>query len=287
MKLMHRSILLSVVTLAVAVQVGAQPSPVRPEAQEPTAGREIFQSPLASPTEPASLFRFAGNGQFDFGLTQPFTVYSVEGKGTNWQIGLRPGIVTRFQTRDTQLLLKAADFRLGIPVAFRRGNWSARVELFHVSSHRGADFDSANPAARFSYSREVLQTLLAYDRPGRWRIYAGPSVTLRTRPSALGRMSFQAGSEWFPKSLAFTRARFYLAEDFETRQEVGWQMNYSVQPGALFTTAKGESIARLAGWFYRGQTPFGEFFRQRETVGGVQFILELRPATRSLVTRRH
>ena len=287
MKLMHRSILLSVVIFAVAVRVGAQPPEQESSAQEAPEGRELFPSPLAGPTEPASLFRFAGDGQFDFGLTQPFTIYTAEGKGTNWQIGLRPGIVTRFQTRDTQLLLKAADFRLGIPVAFRRGNWSARAELFHVSSHRGADFDAANPATHFSYSREVLQALLAYDRPGRWRIYAGPAVTLRTRPSALGRMSFQAGSEWYPKSLAFTRTRFYLADDFETRQEVGWQMNYSIQPGALFTTSKGDPVARLAGWFYRGQTPFGQFFRERETVGGVQFILELRPAIHSLVTRRH
>jgi len=281
MKLMHRSILLSVVIFAGAVRVGAQPSE-----QDSAVGRELFPSPLASPTEPASLFRFAGNGQFDFGLSQPFTVYSAEGKGTNWQIGLRPGIITRFQTRDTQLLLKAADFRLGIPIAFRRGNWSARVELYHVSSHRGADFDAANPATRSSYSREVLQTLVAYGRPGRWRIYAGPSVTLRTRPSALGRMSFQAGSEWFPKSLAFSHARLYLADDFETRQEVGWQMNYSIQPGTLFTTSKGEPIARLAGWFYRGQAPFGQFYRQRETIGGFQFVLELRPAIHSLVTRR-
>ena len=285
MKLMHRSILLSVVIFALAVRVGAQPPEQKSAAQEAPEGRELFPSPLASPTEPASLFRFAGDGQFDFGLTQPFTIYTAEGKGTNWQIGLRPGIVTRFQTRDTQLLLKAADFRLGIPVTIRRGNWSARAELYHLSSHRGADFDAANPATRSSYSREVLQTLLAYNRPGRWRIYAGPSVTLRTRPSALGRMSFQAGSEWFPKSLAFSHARFYLADDFETRQEVGWQMNYSVQPGTLFTTSKGDPVARLAGWFYRGQAPFGQFFRERETVGGVQFILELRPAIKSLVSR--
>jgi hypothetical protein len=277
---MKQSMLLSVVILALALRGGAQTAEREPAAQE------LFQSPLASPAEPASLFRFVGDGQFDFGLTQPFTIYSVEGKGTSWQIGLRPAVVSRFRTRDTQLLVKAADFRLGIPVAFRHGSWSARVELFHVSSHRGADFDAANPTARFSYSREVLQTLLAHGRAGRWRIYAGPSVTLRTRPANLGKISFQAGSEWFPKSLVFSHARFYLAEDFETRQEVGWQMNYSVQPGALFTTANGEPIARLAGWFYRGQTPFGQFFRARETVGGVQFVLELRPTIRSLVTRQ-
>jgi len=217
-------------------------------------------------------------------LTQPFTIYAAEGNGTTWQVGLRPGIASRFQTHDTQLLLRSADFRVGIPFSFRRGNWSGRVELFHVSSHRGSDFDAAQPGPRFSYSREVLQVLAAYGRPGRWRIYAGPSVTLRTRPT-VDQLSFQAGTEWFPKSLERRRFRFYLAEDFETRQEVGWQMNYSVQPGVLFTTRRNEPVARLAGWFYRGQTPFGQFFRQRETIGGVQFTLELRPAIRALITR--
>jgi len=273
-----------VALFVVAAGINAQDSSVNPAAQGSAASRELFRAPLASPTEPASMFRFAGDGQFDFGLTQPFTIYSAEGTGTSWQFGLRPSIVSRFQTRDTQLLLKSADFRLGIPVAFRRGNWSARVELYHLSSHRGADFAAVNSAANFSYSREVVQTLIAYGRPDHWRIYAGPSVTLRTRP-AVGRMSLQAGSEWFPKSLAKPRARFYLAEDFETRQEVDWRLNTSVQPGVLFTSRNSEPIARLAGWIYRGQTPFGQFFRERETIGGFQFILELRPAIRSLVTR--
>jgi len=67
------------------------------------------------------MFRFAGNGQFDFGRTQPFTIYSAPGTGISWQFGLRPSIVSRFRTRDSQLLLKSADFRLGIPVAFPRG----------------------------------------------------------------------------------------------------------------------------------------------------------------------
>ena len=85
--------------------------------------------------------------------------------------------------------------------------------------------------------------------------------------------------------MAKPRARFYLAEDFETRQEVGWRLNSIVQPGVLFTSRNREPIARLAGWFYRGQTPFGQFFRERETMGGLLFILELRPVIRSLATR--
>ncbi len=267
-----------------APQLSAQTA--SPPPQEDHGTREvIFASPMASPTEPANMLRYAGDGQFDFGLTQPFGLYTSEGDNSAWEVALRPGIVSRFKKRETQLLLKSADFRVGIPFSYRHGNWSARLELFHLSSHRGADSVSAQPAPNFTYSREVVQALVAYGRTNHWRIYAGPGVIVHSRP-AVGRASFEAGSEWFPKRLGRSHARFYLAEDLETRQEVGWRVNTSVQPGVLFTNRRGEPVARIAGWFYRGQTPFGQFFRERETIGGVQLILELRPAIGSLVSRR-
>ena len=285
MRLQIHVVMLIVGLAALAPQLEAQAPGTHSLNSERAITREIFPAPVASPAEPASVLRFAGDGQMDFGLTQPLGLFKSEGEGASWAIGLRPGIVARFKVRGRQLLLKAADFHIGIPVSYRRGNWSTRVELFHVSSHRGADFASAYPEPSFNYSREVLQALVAYGRAGHWRVYAGPSVLLHTIP-ALGRMSFEAGSEWYPRSLARTHARFYLAEDLETRQEVGWNVNTSIQPGILFTNRRAEPVARLAGWFYRGQSPFGQFFRQRETIGGVQLILELRPAIRSQVIRQ-
>lgn len=245
---------------------------------------EVFAPLLASPTEPASLLRYPGDSEMDFGLAVPFALYTAEGKNSSWQVGLWPGIAARFQKRATQLELEAADFRLGVPVAYKKGTWAARVELFHVSSHRGEDFAPGMPPA-FSYSREAVQALVAYGRPDHWRVYAGPTMLLRTHP-AVGRWAFQAGTEWFPRKLASRRARFYLAEDAVTPEEVRWHANLSVQPGVLFTTAEGKPVARLAGWFYHGEAPFGQLFLMRQTRVGVQLVLELRPAIRSLVTRR-
>jgi hypothetical protein len=197
-------VLLIVGLAALAPQLEAQAPGAHSLNSERAINREIFPAPLASPTEPASMLRFAGDGQIDFGLTQPLGLFKSEGARSTWEIGLRPGIIARFKVRGRQLLLKASDFHIGIPVSYRRGNWSTRVEFFHVSSHRGADFASTYPEPSFNYSREVLQTLVAYGRAGHWRVYAGPSVLLHTIP-ALGRMSFEAGSEWYPKSLARTR----------------------------------------------------------------------------------
>lgn len=245
---------------------------------------EAFRPPLASVMEPASLFRYVGDAQMDFGLTQPFALYTREGKGSTWQVGIRPGILSRFEARGTELVLKAADFRIGLPISFRKEKWSGRFEVFHASSHRGADFEPAAAPPPASYSREVVQALLAYEVSSRFRIYSGPSVLLRTHP-AVGRVSFQAGTEWLPRFLSRPRLRAYLAEEVETRQESGWRMNLSVQPGILFVTSHGEPVARVAGWFYRGQSPFGQFFRERETKGGIQLTLELRHALGSLITR--
>jgi hypothetical protein len=214
----------------------------------------------------------------DFGLALPLVLYSVDEQKSSWELGLRPGFLSRFLALENQLALEAADFRLGIFLAHRKGNWSARAEVFHLSSHRGLDLtDSDTP--RFSYSREAVQTLVAYGRSGRWRVYAGPTAVLRTHPS-LGRWTLQAGMEYYPKMLSRPHSRLYLAGDVQSREEIHWNPNISLEPGILFTTSDGEPVVRLGGWLYRGQVPFGQFFEEKENQAGVQLTVELRPSTK-------
>jgi hypothetical protein len=246
---------------------------------------ELFRSPAASPTEPANLLRFVGEGRFDFGLAQPFDIFALHGAGLSWGFGLRPGFASRFSARGTQLLLQSADFRLGVPFAVRRGNWALRSEVYHLSSHRGADFDDERPAPRFSYSREAVQSLISCGRNEDWRVYGGPTVVLRTRP-ALERIAFQAGGEWLPRFLAGKHLRGYVAGDFDSRQESGWRVNSSVQTGVLLVNGKDQPLMRFAAWFYDGQTPFGQFFADRETIAGFWMTLELRPAIGPFIRRQ-
>lgn len=256
-----------------------------PEPADEEETKEVFRAPLASASEPASVFRFSGNAQIDFGLTLPFALYTAEGKSSTWQIGVQPGIMSRFDVNGRQWLLKSADFWIGLPVAYRHGRWSARVEFYHLSSHRGGDFEKQYSSPGLVYGREAVQALVAYDAPGNVRIYLGPTVVVHTVPD-VGRTSFQFGSEWFPKVLQRGRFRFYVAGDLETRQEVDWKVNFSLQPGIQITTPKGRPIMRLAGWFYTGQIPFGNFYREREKVGGFQIILDMKPSIKSVFTRK-
>jgi hypothetical protein len=246
---------------------------------------QIFSPPIADPFEPASLIRYGGSN-LDFGLAFPFPVYTSESERSDWQVGFLGGIVAEFGSEHATLYLKSADFHAGIPFLFRKGKWSGRVQFYHISSHLGGDYENLTGFQPFHYSREALQALAAYDAPHHLRIYGGPTLLVRTYPH-VGRWTLQAGTDWFPAVLSTRRWHFYLADDFQTRQEVGWRPNISIAPGVQWTTRQGEPIARVEGWFYSGQEPFGELFQQRETIGGAQLIFTLEPVIKSLITRTH
>lgn len=246
---------------------------------------QIFRPPMADPYEPASLIRYGGS-HLDFGLALPLAVYTSESKTSDWQVGFLGGIVARFGSERTTLYLQSADFHAGIPFTFRKGKWSGRAEFYHVSSHLGGDYANLSGFQPFHYSREALQGLIAYDASHHLRIYGGPTLLVRTYPH-VGRWTLQAGTEWFPARLSGDHWKAYLADDFQTRGEVAWQTNISVEPGVQWTTRNGQPVARVEAWFYSGQDPFGELFREREHVVGAQLVFTLEPALKSLITRRH
>ncbi|HUY12227.1 MAG TPA: DUF1207 domain-containing protein [Terriglobia bacterium] len=249
------------------------------------ATQEIFRPPMADQTEPADRVRYGGS-ELDFGLALPLQVYTAVGSSSSWQIGFIGGIAAGFASSKTTLQLKATDFHAGIPFAYRKGKWSTRVQFYHISSHLGADYAGNIQQPPFHYSREVLQDLVSYDFSKHFRIYGGPRLLVRTFPH-VGRWTFQAGSEWFPLAFASPRFHFYLADDFQTREEVAWQTNISIEPGVQFTTHKGQPIARAEAWFYSGQEPFGQLYYRRERVIGAQFIFTLGPEIKSLITHKH
>lgn len=249
-----------------------------------SAGDQIFRPPMADPFEPASLIRYGGS-DLDFGLALPLAVYTSESKTSDWQVGFLGGIAARFGSERTTLYLESADFHAGIPFTFRKGKWSGRAEFYHVSSHLGGDYASLSGFQPFHYSREALQGLLAYDAPHHLRIYGGPTLLVRTYPR-VGRWTMQIGTEWFPARLSGDHWKAYLADDFQTRGEVAWQTNISVEPGVQWTTRKGEPVARVEAWFYSGQDPFGELFREREHVVGAQLVFTLEPALKSIIIHR-
>ncbi len=83
---------------------------------------------------------------------------------------------------------------MGIPVSWRRGDWSTRVRLYHQSSHVGDEFLLENPAFnRVNLSFEEVEAILSYDH--RWvRVYADGGNLLHREPAVPDRHRIQMGN---------------------------------------------------------------------------------------------
>jgi hypothetical protein len=55
-------------------------------------------------------------------------------------LGIEMGIHSRFFMETAQKDLINSDFRVGLPISIRSGQWESRISLRHISSHLGDDY---------------------------------------------------------------------------------------------------------------------------------------------------
>lgn len=177
------------------------------------------------------------------------------------------------QFRFDPLALLNADYQIGFPLSVRRGPFSARLRLYHQSSHLGDQFLLENPDfQRINLSFEVLDFLVSFDTT-RWRIYAGAGILFRIDPPDLDRFVAQAGAElrlddWAWQTFSPTvRWIPVAAVDVTSYQTRRWGPTISAMVGTELTTShrdehKLQRVRLLAGLLY-GYIPFGQFFADR------------------------
>ena len=87
-----------------------------------------------------------------------------------------------------------SDYQLGFPVTPREGPFSARIRLYHQSSHLGDEFLLNNPqVTRVNYSFEEADAVGSFEY--RWlRLYAGGGYLLHREPQ-IKRAKVQWGME--------------------------------------------------------------------------------------------
>ncbi|HRC44332.1 MAG TPA: DUF1207 domain-containing protein [Nitrospira sp.] len=188
-----------------------------------------------------------------------------------WQVGILPGVFAQFDLDSGSTDLLNADYVIGVPVSFRSGLFSARARLFHQSSHLGDEFLLNNPRVnRVNLSFEVLEAILSLDAPGGWgRAYAGGATAVHIEPSTLDRNSVHWGGELrgptmkapllaerFPGS----RLTPILAADFQAYEDLNWTINTNVVSGLEWSKAGSDRRFRLLINYYRGYSPYGQFF---------------------------
>ncbi len=161
----------------------------------------------------------------------------------------------------------ADDNRWGFPLVLRSGTLAAKLHFTHVSSHLADEWIQRTGKERINYRKEEIVAGLSWE-PWRWlRAYAegGYGFSLgreedkpRMRPGrAQWGLEFRAFEAW-PASWPF-----YVAGDWVSKQEVGWNISTSLEAGVVAWTDRVDRMFRIGIAYFYGREPLNEYFFER------------------------
>lgn len=204
------------------------------------------------------------------GFGENFGFYRVTGGNSSdgLQIGIAASVIALFDIDSKSNDLINADYTAGIPLTWRRGDFSARLQLYHQSSHLGDEFVLRAPANRVNLSYEAVEAIASQDL-GRWRVYFGGEYLLAREPDDLDRASLHGGLEYRGERGYFRLGylglgRFVAGLDLKSFEEHNWSVDASLKAGFELSRAErsGRS-ARLLAEAFKGFSPHGQFYIER------------------------
>lgn len=192
--------------------------------------------------------------------------------GDGVQLSLMGAIFAQFDLGTASYDLLNADYVVGLASTMRNGWFSTRLRLYHQSSHLGDELllrESA-PLERENLSFESLELLFSADG-GPVRLYGGGELLFRRSPDDLERYVARGGAELRPAFRVLSLGglggfRFLAGADLKASEEQDWDPSVSARAGFEYDRAgNGDTQARrwrLLFEYYRGPSPYGQFFRE-------------------------
>ncbi len=179
------------------------------------------------------------------------------------QLDVVGSIFAQFDLSASSNDLINADYLLGLPLTFRRSGFSTRVTIYHQSSHLGDEYLLRSETIdRENLSFESVE-FLASQELGPLRVYAGGERFLRREPDTLPSKLFHGGAE-----LRFGRAgalQIVSGLDLKAADLHDWSPAVSGRVGLeVAPYGSGDHPPRLVTLmleFYRGPSPYGQFFQ--------------------------
>lgn len=246
----------------------------RPRQSTPMPSTGIFKPLRADPKEPRF---FVGGLKVDsdahstnigaVGFGEHFGLLGRETwPGVEWQLGLAGAVFAQFDLSAPSSDLVNADYVIGLPVAWRAGDWSGRIRVYHQSSHIGDEYLLRVQPERVNLSYESVEVLAAYDIGG-LRMYGGGEYLFRRDPVDLGKGLVHAGLDWSSREVAFRigdlgAARWVAGLDVKRWQQRSWARQVSAKAGFEITPASSTSTRRWSALleYYDGPSPYGQFY---------------------------
>ena len=198
--------------------------------------------------------------------------------GNGVQLSLAGGVFAQFDLGTSSYDLINADYTIGLPLTLRVGGTSARLRVYHQSSHLGDEFllRSEHPE-RENLSFESLELLLSQD-VAVLRVYAGGEYFLNRNPESLPRKLAHGGVELRPPAAlrfgTLGAVRFVAAGDAKAVEDDDeWDVGVSARAGFEIGRAREGGVPSrrwsLLFEFYDGPSPYGQFFQRDVRLMGV------------------
>lgn len=204
------------------------------------------------------------------------------------QLGLSAGVFAQFDLQTPSMNLMNADYALGIPLTLREGPVSARLRIYHQSSHLGDEYLLTESPERVNLSFESVEALaslqVADGSPATVRIYGGGEYLMRREPSELEPGILHAGIEARQGAPLFHaadlgEARLVVGLDARLWEHHDWRPAWSFRGGLEFGPVAGRSDPdrglSLLVELYDGPSPYGQFVTQQIQYAGVGLHLRL------------
>jgi hypothetical protein len=239
----------------------------------------LFCPLIGDPKEPRSFISYqrgefrtvddpGANDRTDIGsvgLGDAFGLFRSGGPtaGEGVQLDLAGSIFAQFDLARTSTDLINADYIVGLPLTIRRAAFSTRIRLYHQSSHLGDEYLlRAEDVLRENLSFESIELLLSQEL-GPLRAYAGGEVLVRRDPDTLGKGLLHGGLEL--RTLSLGRVRALAALDVKAADDQDFSPAWSGRAGIELarSAAPGHPtrLVQLVAEYYRGPSPYGQFFQ--------------------------
>lgn len=207
------------------------------------------------------------------GFGEKFSLYRNEAFGGEWELNFQAGVFGLFDLNSDSFDLVNADYLVGIPVSFRKGDVSAMARVYHQSSHLGDEFllrGTTIANNRVNLSFEAVDALLSWDMNETWRLYGGSGYIFHHEPATLDPWMLQGGAEYRHGHLWQGRMRPVAALDVQSREESGWAPDISAKAGVeLANPGLSSQRIRLMAEYYDGRNPNGQFYIRDLTYYGL------------------
>jgi uncharacterized protein DUF1207 len=228
-----------------------------------------FRSPVADPAEPRvylgryNMKRDAGEFQAaKAGIGYDLGVIQLQGQRADdgWRLGVFGSIDSLFNLDLPGDALVNTDYRIGLPLSWRRGSFSVRGRLFHQSSHLGDELIlGGNAPRRIDLSYEAVDVLAAWEYRG-WRVYGGGGQIFSSSTDLYEGGTAQLGFD-FVGSTSFLGMRPTAGVDVKWLEATDWRSGTSVKLGAMVGRYSPDRRGlTLSLEYYTGFAPFGQFF---------------------------